>query len=97
MQPPMSPRIFRAHYTIFLKNCQVILKRSFRHGDNPRSFGDKRGEHCKAIGRVVVEVLRREAERGEFCHSAAVIVIWALAITIYFLKSKIKKHLKSGA
>ena len=58
-----------------------MLKRSFGDGDDAGAFGDERGEHCKAIGCVVVEVLGGEAERRELVHCPAVILVAAVTIT----------------
>ena len=58
-----------------------LLKRSFSYGDDAGAFGDERCEHSKAIRCVVVEVLGGEAERREFVHCPAVILVAAVAIT----------------
>jgi hypothetical protein len=59
----------------------ILSERSFCHGDDAGAFGDERREHGEAIGCVVVQVLGCEAERGEFRHCPAVILVTALAVT----------------
>ena len=58
-----------------------MLKRSFGDGDDAGAFGDERDEHSKTIGCIVVKVLGSEAERCEFVHCPAVILVAAVAIT----------------
>lgn len=57
-----------------------LLERSFCDGDDAGAFGYERREHSEDIGRVVVEVLGGEAERGEFCHCPAIILVTTLAL-----------------
>ena len=57
------------------------LKRSPRHCDHLRPFGDVARQHCQTIGRIVVQVLRRERERRQLRHRLAVVIVAALAIT----------------
>ena len=57
------------------------LKRSPRHRYHLRPLGDVAHQHCKAIWRIVVQILCGERERRQLRHRLAVVIVATVAIT----------------
>lgn len=64
-------------------SLSLILKRSSCHGNNLRALGDIACYHGKAIGGVIVQILRREEKARKLRHRLGVRVfcrVWITAV-----------------